>query len=97
MKSPLRKKDASIDITIRKMATDSEVRCPYCGKLLLKGGFVAGSWIDLRCPNAKCIYHKNKLVFWFNNTNNKQHRVSEKTDKQTTSRNENERYPAKGD
>ena len=43
-----------------------EIRCPSCGKLLLKGRFTGGSELFLRC-RGKCVYHKKDLVITFIN------------------------------
>jgi len=33
---------------------EHEWRCPYCGKLLLKGIIEPGSKIETRCPRPRC-------------------------------------------
>ena len=42
-----------------------EVRCPECGKLLLKGKFSSGTMLELRCRGTNCGYHKKDLKIKF--------------------------------
>ncbi len=42
-----------------------EVRCPKCGKLLLKGSFSAGTALELRCRGTNCEFHKKDLKIEF--------------------------------
>lgn len=42
-----------------------EVRCPACGKLLLKAVVARGSKLYLRCRGTKCVYHKKDLTIEF--------------------------------
>ncbi|MBO4633271.1 MAG: hypothetical protein J5858_15235 [Lentisphaeria bacterium] len=43
----------------------NEVRCPECGKLLLKGKFSRGTQLELRCRGTNCKYHKKELRIEF--------------------------------
>jgi ssDNA-binding Zn-finger/Zn-ribbon topoisomerase 1 len=42
-----------------------EVRCPKCGKLLLKGKFGRGTSLELRCRGTNCQFHKKDLRIEF--------------------------------
>lgn len=42
-----------------------EVRCPACGKLLLKGEFKPGTSLYLRCRSKQCGYHDKDLKIKF--------------------------------
>ena len=42
-----------------------EVRCPKCGKLLLKGSFSSGTALELRCRGTNCEFHKKDLKIEF--------------------------------
>lgn len=42
-----------------------EIRCPACGKLLMKAVLPRGSKLFLRCRGTKCIYHKRDLTIQF--------------------------------
>ena len=43
----------------------SEIRCPECKKLLLKGSFQKGTVIEIMCRNNKCRYHEQPLEYTF--------------------------------
>lgn len=49
----------------KHLETTSELRCPECNKLLMKGSFKAGTQVDVRCPNNKCKHHKKSLILVF--------------------------------
>ena len=42
-----------------------EIRCPACGKLLLKGEFRRGTALYLRCRGTQCVYHRKELKIKF--------------------------------
>ena len=42
-----------------------EVRCPKCGKLLLKGKFASGTSLELRCRGTNCEHHRKDIKIEF--------------------------------
>lgn len=64
----------------------SEIRCPECGKLIVKGSFAAGSYLDMRCPNNGCRYHREPLVLFFQDDETTKHNHVQSTQKPTEAR-----------
>lgn len=45
--------------------SDGEVRCPACGKLILKGVFARGTKVIVRCRERTCRYKAEDLIIEF--------------------------------
>lgn len=59
------KNGGGIKETAKHLNETHELRCPECGKLLMKGNFSSGTYIDVRCPNNRCKHHKKSLILVF--------------------------------